>query len=168
LRTPKFGERTTEWVCTACGTHREGVLAKVAILERLQHIRPARIDFDRENVVLLPEAIADFVTRMSCEKSYWGSERRVGERHNTTVPVAVIPLGDAFQPTEDPFMGITRDISTTGVALIATRAVRSRFFAVEFTSRFQETTQMVVRAVRCRPIRHLYEIAGPFFSKMQE
>ncbi len=65
-------------------------------------------------------------------------------------------------------MAVTRDISTTGLALISTRAASSRFLAVELACPSGETIQVVIRVIRCRPVRCFYEIAGTYFVVLGE
>ena len=65
-------------------------------------------------------------------------------------------------------MAVTRDISSSGISLVSTRAANSPFLAVELSASYDETIQIVMRVIRCRPLRCFYEIAGPFFTVAQD
>ena len=97
---------------------------------------------------------------------YGGSERRGANRHPIVTPVVVMPMNGEFRPAEGAFMVVTRDISTTGLALISTREVSTELLAIELPAAGGEKMQVVMRLARCRPVGRFYEIAGPFVFKM--
>ncbi|NQT37549.1 MAG: PilZ domain-containing protein [Planctomycetes bacterium] len=167
LRPPGHGQVSTSWICTECGALCDAVLDAPKSLESLQRVRPARIKFDKKNLGNPPQSIAAFIVKM-LGKEFSGDEKRSTRRHNIVFPVPVVELDEAFCPTGDVRMAVTRDISTTGLALISTRAASARFLAVELTCPSGETIQVVIRVIRCRPVRCFYEIAGTYFVVLGE
>jgi len=167
LHRPHASESCTTWICTKCGTHQEAVLNRSESLERLQQIRPARIMFDDRNLSRPPEAIAEFIAKMM-RTDHKGTDKRSAQRRAVVVPVPMIQLDENLSPTGNVHMAVTRDISSSGVSLISTRAANSPFLAVELSVSYEETIQIVMRVSRCRPLRCFYEIAGPFFTVAQE
>ena len=60
----------------------------------------------------------EFVARLSHDiNKYNGLHRRCGDRVPIAVPVKIELLGDSLNPVGEPFHGITRDISHSGVGL---------------------------------------------------
>ena len=165
LRLPGPEERGTEWVCAGCGARYEAVLAAGASLELLQHVHPTEIRFEKSNLLHPPEAIREFISAM-VRAEYGGSERRGAKRHPIVTPVVVMPMNGEFRPAEGAFMVVTRDISTTGLALISTREVSTELLAIELPAAGGEKMQVVMRLARCRPVGRFYKIAGPFVFKM--
>jgi hypothetical protein len=167
LHLPSVSESCTTWICTKCGTTQKAALNRSESLERLQQVRPARIEFDDTNLGRPPEAIAEFIAKMM-RKEHRGSDKRGSQRRPVVVPIPVIELDENLAPTGNVHMAVTRDISSSGVSLLSTRAANSPFIAVELSIGYEETIQAVVRVSRCRPLRCFYEIAGPFFTVVQE
>ena len=167
LHRPARAETSVNWICTSCGTKHEAVLNRSNSLECLQHVRPARIEFDESNLARPPEATAEFIAKM-LRTEYKGTDKRNSQRRAVVVPVPVIELDENVSPTGNVHMAVTRDISSSGISLISTRAANSRFIAVELSISYDETIQVVIRVNRCRPLRCFYEIAGPFFTVAQE
>jgi hypothetical protein len=164
LRLPHAGETATLWVCTGCGARYDAVLDRSAPEETTRNVRPAQIDFNRDGLVHPPEAIATFVAHLTNQKA--ATERRASNRHRLAAPVAAVPVDDDFRPVGQPFMATTRDVSTSGLALIHTRAVDAQYLAVELPAVAGKTMQVVMQVLRCRPLGRFYEIAGPFIVRL--
>ena len=79
-------------------------------------------------------------------------------------PIAVMPLGNRLEPVGETFMAITKNISGSGLAFASTRAVSTRYLAIEIP----EGIQVVLQVLRCRTSRCFYEIAGRFVVRMLE
>ena len=167
LHPPRPAETSVNWICTTCGTKHNAVLNRSDALESLQHVRPERIEFDESNLGRPPEAIVEFVTKMmrtECKRN----DNRGAQRRAVVVPVPLIQLDEGLSPTGNVHMAVTRDISSSGISLVSTRAANSPFLAVELSASYDETIQIVMRVIRCRPLRCFYEIAGPFFTVAQD
>lgn len=124
-------------------------------------------DFNIQSLVRPPEMIACFVQRMVRNAQYYaGPEQRTERRYAVSVPVSAIPVDDSFQKTGEPFMALTRDISTKGMSMYHTRRVSEKFLALELTDPANNRLRVVLEVLRCRPDGLFYEIAGRFATKI--
>jgi hypothetical protein len=156
------------WFCTGCGAAYDAVVDCQRVAELLTNVRPARLELNPESFAHLPEAADAFIARLQTDESYVGPERRDGTRHRVVAPVAVLPLGDAFQPSDDAFLATTIDVSRSGLAILSTRAVSARAVLVDLLRYDAAGLQVIVYPARCRVHRRFYEIGGPFMTKMVE
>ncbi len=168
LSYPLAGEACMRWVCTGCGAAYDAVLDSDRVAELLPNVRPAKLDLCPERLANMPAAADAFLARLRAEKSYAGPERRGGSRHRVVAPVAVMPLGAAFQPAGDAFLATTINVSQSGLAMLSTRAVQTRAILVDLLRYDAEGLQVIVHPARCRLCRRFYEIAGPFMLKTVE
>jgi PilZ domain len=110
-----------------------------------------------------PERVANFIRRViRGEKFYPGAERRNSLRYPITMPVKSTPLDERQRPTEESFLGVTRDISIGGLCMYHLNAVSARFLQLELTSHSDEQLHVVLEVVRCRQTGPFFEIAGRF------
>ena len=122
---------------------------------------------DAASLLHPPEAIAQFVQRMIRNAKYYeGPERRLERRYALAIPMAVVPLDNAFQRAGDMFVAVSRDISTRSAAMFHTRKVTTRHLAVELTVPCGEKLRVVLEVLRCRPVGMFYQIAGQFVSRL--
>jgi hypothetical protein len=129
-------------------------------------VRPAVLQFDRSCLVKPPEAIVAFIRQMVSDGQLVANRRTVA-RQQLVVPVTVVPVDDGFYPIDEPFMAVTRDVSTTGLSLMHTRAVHCALLVVELPVRSAAAIQLVLRVVRCRSFGRFYEIAGHFIMRLE-
>jgi hypothetical protein len=165
LSLPEAGEPSRSWACAGCGVRYDGNLDRNQPLELIEHVRPYRMAFCLNRAEQPPSAIAEFVAKLLPE-DYRGWEKRGYKRLSVVTPVAVMPLSESLEPSGSPFMVLARNISRSGIALVSTRSVSATCLAVELPRDPEESLQVVVRVVRCRPLRSFYEIAGSFVTKM--
>jgi hypothetical protein len=153
------------WICNGCSASYQAVLAVDSLAEALDHVRPAGLVFDRKKLVHPPEAIARFVKKaVGAMKP--DHERRGVPRYPLVVPAIALPMNERLQPVDDPFVALTRDICTSGLCLVHTRAVQAELLAVELSDLQGEAMQLVMRLLRCRPTNRFYELAGAFLVRM--
>lgn len=93
-------------------------------------------------------------------------ENRSHRRWNLAMPVVAVPLDDSHQPIGEPASMITRDISTSGISLLHTQPVPSGFLRVQLDAPILQSTELIVRVVRCRTIGVYTEIAGEFVARI--
>ncbi len=166
LRLAGPGEEDTNWACSGCGAQYGAVLDRSAPQELFHNVRPAVFKFDRSQVPSKPpEALAAFIQQMIGEGQMFAN-RRSTARHQLVVPVTAVPVDVGFFPIGEPFTAITRDISTKGLSLIHTRAVRCERLVVELPNRSGAAIQLVLQVARCRALGRFYEIAGPFTMRL--
>jgi hypothetical protein len=126
------------------------------------------IAFDRESLEAPPPEVADYAIRSSCIGDESPSaEKRTARRFPFTVAVPVMPVDSSLRPVGEPFMAMTRNISTGGIALIHTRPITARHLVVELTNAAGERLQLWVRVLRCRPLGPFCDIAGEFVMKLR-
>lgn len=154
------------WVCVGCGTSYQAALSVENFTDALQHVRPCALEFDRDQLVHPPSAIARFLHHL-VDKTPVGCERRRTSRYPIVIPVVAQPFSSSFCSTDPSFMALTRDLSSTGLALVHTRAVGAELLAVELAGGKNNRMQLVMRVLRCRPFHHLYEIAGDFLVRLE-
>ena len=127
-------------------------------------VRGDGIHFDKNRLRHPPKAIAGYIAKM-LSGEYLGPERRGAKRHHVVASVPVMPVAEDLSPAGEAFMAMTRDISTTGIALISARAVNSQLLVVELPPVLGKQMQVLIRVSRCRAVGRFYEIAGTFDSK---
>ena len=154
-----------EWLCTACGSRHDALIAGDADFRLLRHVRPLGIHFDRSRLNDLPRAITEAIEEMS-RGGYGGLERRQTDRFRMMQVVLAIPYAADFQPAGDQFVTITRDISRSGLSLVATRAVHAKYLATELISTGGDVMGVVMRIVRCCTFRRFYEVAGELVTRI--
>ena len=128
---------------------------------------PGKIQFDRRTLPAPPRSLVAFVAKLLAEE-YEGPQRRASRRLPVVVPVVAMPLDDNFRPRGTTFAAITRDLSTTGISLISTRAAGSRFLAVELVTPAGQKIQVVLQVLRCNTISRFYEIAGQLVARTDD
>jgi hypothetical protein len=123
------------------------------------------IDFERDSLTHPPAEIADYVTRLVAVDRK-GVEKRSAHRFPLATAVPVMPIDDRLRPVGRPFMALTRNISTCGIALVHTRPVTTKYLVVELTSAADERLQVLLEVLRCRPLGPYCDIAGEFVAKV--
>jgi hypothetical protein len=159
-------ETDATWFCSGCGAQYGAVLDKAAPPDVLQNVRPAAFEFQRDSLENPLEAIGTFIREMIREGQIVAN-RRQSSRHQLVVPVTVVPVDEGFCPLGQPFMAMTRDISTTGLSLIHTRAVPCQRLIVELRVPSAAGIQVVLQVTRCRALGRFYEIAGYFIMRLK-
>ena len=155
------------WVCAGCGATYPSVLDEVSPPEIFENVRPAKFVFDRSRLIQPSEAVAEAITKLAGEP-YKGPERRAAPRRSFVAEVPVIPVDDHFRPLGDPFLVLTRDISSRGLSFVHNQAIYTKHLVVELPAGSGKGIQVAVEIVRCRAIGSLYEIGGKFVEKFTD
>ena len=122
--------------------------------------------FQNNSETTPPDRVVNFVRRViRGEKFYAGPERREHLRYPITIPVHATPLDDRNEPCDEPFLGITRDISIVGLCMYHTRPVTAKVLQLELTGPNHEQLDALLKVVRCRPAGPFFEIAGRFVGE---
>lgn len=125
--------------------------------------------FETDSHVLLrpPEAIAAFVQRMARNAQYYeGPEQRTERRYLLSLPIAAVAVDSSLQRIGEPFIAVSRDISSGGIAMYHTRTVKEKLLALEMTAPAGDKLRVLMEVLRCHPSGLFYEIAGRFVSKL--
>ncbi len=120
-----------------------------------------------EDLTHAPGEIARFIARMVSE-DYEGPERRGAKRYDIMIAADVLAVDRTFQPLGEPVQAMTRNISTTGIALISSRPLEGKLLAVGMNDEAGRPIQMVIRVLRSRKIGEFFETAGPFVTRFKD
>ena len=112
-----------------------------------------------------PPQLVEFVQRMVRETVYARVEERKQDRQKIAIEVMVQPLDPDFQPTGEPFIAMTRDISSAGLGLFHTRAVPEKHLLVKLKVPSGGEMAVVLEVVRCRATGLFYDLGGYFVAK---
>ncbi len=115
-----------------------------------------------------PSELIQFVDRLAKESLRSHVDERTFSRYKLTVEVWVQPVNGDFSPLDRPFTAVTRDISTGGIGLMHTRAVRDKYLWLRLVAPGGGMINVVVEVLRCRPIGMFYEIGAKFVAKLDE
>lgn len=115
-----------------------------------------------------PTELIRFVNRVADETLRDHVEERQYPRHKLTIEVWVQPVGSNFEPLGSPFTAVSRDISTGGIGLMYTRAIRDRYLWLRLVTTGGGTMNVIVEVLRCRPIGVFYDIGAKFVAKLDE
>ena len=115
-----------------------------------------------------PTELLRFVHRVAEETLRDHVEERQFPRYKLTVEVWVQPVNSDFEPLGDPFTAVSRDISTSGIGLMHTRAIRDKYLWLRLATQGGGTMNVVVEVLRCRPIGMFYDIGAKFVAKLDE
>ena len=163
LRVSNPDERPINFVCSDCGAGYTALIDERSSPDLLGNVRPALFPIDRMRLTHPLEAIEGFVDEL-VGAPYQGPERRASKRHSVSMPVAALAIDSQFRSLGEPFIGLCRNISAEGIALMHSHAVDTDFLALDFTAPGGKRIQMVMRVLRCRAVGPYYEIAGPFLT----
>lgn len=120
-----------------------------------------------ETLARPPKAIADFVERAIRNSKYYdGPDIRSERRYAVSLRVAAAPVDEQLNKIGEEFIAMSRDISSSGIAIYHTRDVSDRFLALELTAASGEKMRVLLQVLRCRPAGLFYEIAGKFVSRI--
>ena len=84
------------------------------------------------------------------------------------VEVWVQPVDSGFEPLGEPFTAVSRDISSSGIGLMHTRAIREKYLWLRLETRGGVKMNVVAEVLRCRPLGMFYEIGAKFVAKLDE
>lgn len=126
-----------------------------------------RLDIDYRKVVPASPALKDFARGMlDSSDAFAGSNRRKEARCAVAIPAYIIPVNERFDPVEETSEVVIRDISTSGAAIIHSRAVPTRLLILEIDSGNEQNVQILMEVLRCKLVRRFYEVGGRFLARL--
>jgi hypothetical protein len=119
------------------------------------------------DIKTLPKELVDFARRQVVNAMlYKGHERRVEGRYPMMLPVHAVWVDENNEPIGESFDLITRDMSSTGIALIHTRPInRARRLAIHFFISDTEVN-LIIEMIWSRDMGPFYGAAGRFVAKL--
>lgn len=120
-----------------------------------------------------PQEIVEFVERLigqykQDDRFCGANERRSEQRHPIAVPIIARPVGEDLQSAGEPFVAVTKDISTRGVALLHHEPIDSKYMAVRLTDRDGRKLTGAIEVLRCRQVGQFFEVGGKFVTKLYD
>jgi hypothetical protein len=93
------------------------------------------------------------------------AHRRQALRNLVSITVPVIPVDENERQVDEPFIALSRDVSSTGICVVHPRACYARYVVVELRAPGAESIRLLVEVVRRNRIGRLHEIAGKFLRR---
>ena len=127
-----------------------------------------RIDFS--DLLRPPQVISKFVDEIARgatltdpnAREETESERRQAARYQLPLRVDVQAVDDGFQLHGELYSVVAHDISSGGIGIRDTRAVESKYLAMQITGPAGESMQMLLEVLRCEKQGNVYDIGGRF------
>jgi len=95
-------------------------------------------------------------------------DNRKSPRRKVRISVPTVPVDEEGRPLGDHFVAESRNLSATGICMVHTEAVSSKYLMVQLPGPRLERQSVGVEVLRCRPVDGGYEIAGPFVTLPRE
>lgn len=127
-----------------------------------------KISFDHKALKPVTVAQRRFVLGLVADsvRTEQADERRQRDRFRMVTSVPAIAVDEECRPIGEPFMLMTRDISTTGIALVHTEPIDAKRVVVEMTGAAGECIQIAIEILRSRRVGDFYEIGGRYVAKL--
>ncbi len=94
------------------------------------------------------------------------SDQRSRQRFHMASAVPALCLNEDDIPVGEAFLIMTRNISTNGISLVHTDPIETRKLAIQLVGASDETIQLILEVVRCRPIDEYYDIGGRLLGRV--
>ncbi len=125
------------------------------------------IDSPSEAVSTPDESLVRFAHELLSDRdNYEDQDRRSEPRYPLCLNILAIPVDENNNPHGEPLLGVTRNISTSGIAMLFTRTVSNGLLALQFGDPRGEQVRLLMTVLRCRPLGNYFEVAGTFVSKL--
>jgi PilZ domain len=110
------------------------------------------------------ELVLDLIRR-----DYGGRQERQSPRHGLVTEVPAVPIDGDLQQVGEPFIALTRNISTRGICLVHTEPIYHGWLRLKIKSRDDyvgRETELCAKVLRCRPLKNYFEIACTFVLRL--
>lgn len=124
--------------------------------------------FDVEGLEPVPAEMLAYVrlANAAASSQAFGAERRRAPRHPIVATIPAVPVDERDVPTRDPFLVVSRNLSTRGIALVHTARLDDAWLAIEMSGGHGEKIQIVVQVVRCEVLGHYFEHGCQFLRRL--
>jgi len=147
--------------CAPGGGSRTPVVA--AILFPVANIM---IPFEQARMAEPPLDLQLFAEQLAANEERDPTGKRESERFQMTAWVPAVLIDEQLQPTGDPFLVMTRNISTSGIAIVHTQPIEDGRIAVELTGASGERIQLALQIIRCRALDKFYEMGCRYLRRL--
>lgn len=152
------------WECLGCGATYQGKLANRVPLELKARLKPAAYFSSTSSDSMADSALVEFAEELVARDKEM-LERRGAPRRPIMLPIQVLPLDEDLFPAGPAFCVVSRDISTTGLAILHHSPIVGNI-AIKVTLPDQGDLQFTVRTSRNKPVGPFYEVGGEFISRV--
>jgi hypothetical protein len=129
---------------------------------------PLDFDFEKARAAPAPVELQKFVHQLTDQTAYSGTDKRGRTRYRIAIEVPAIELDDELRPMGEPFIAMSRDISTSGICLVHTQRVTAAQLLIRLDNLNGMRVQVVVEISRRRKLKHFYEMSGNFVLRCNE
>ncbi len=102
----------------------------------------------------------------SAARGFPGQDRRREPRYDVCLHVIAIPLDEQQAACGEPLVGVTWNISASGVAILTERRVQADCLAVEIGHPRGGVVRMILNVLRSRQLGNYFEVAGTFSQRL--
>ena len=117
------------------------------------------IAFEQARMAEPPLDLQLFAEQLSQQEEHDPTGKRESERFQMATWVPAVLIDEQLQPTGAPFLVMTRNISTSGIALVHTQPIKEGNIAIELTLSLKLTfdvpTLRFSKTIGCSPSRYV-------------
>jgi len=113
-----------------------------------------------------PPAVIEFVKQLP-PVAPEVADRRNRPRRLVATTCVVTPLDAHGEPSGAAFRAVTRDVSTTGIAMLFTRPVEAPKLKIQLPRFGGTTVEVLANVIRCEPLGPYYDVAGEFVQRAE-
>jgi hypothetical protein len=124
------------------------------------------IAFDQARLAEPPLDLQTFAERLSELEEHDPTGKRESQRFQMTTLVPAVLIDEQLEPLGEPFMVMTRNISTSGIALVHTAPINHGRVAIELTGASGERIQLALQILRCRELDKFYEMGCRYLRRL--
>ena len=157
-------EPSVDWACACCKNRYRGHIKPGSSPEIIKNVQPTRFNIDRARLTPPSSDVAEFASRL-VPGTYTGKERRATVRCPFVLAIPALPLDEAFKPAGEPFMIMSRNISSGGIGLVSRAPVRVKNLLLDLSARDGKHMQIIAELTRCRSVDGFYDIGGKFVMR---
>ena len=116
------------------------------------------------NCLTSTDELAELVKGLIPRDSFTGRDLRSSGRHPYVEEVTALQIDEQLHPVGAEFEAVTRNISSSGLCLIAPLMVRTPYLIVQISAAAEGPKRLLIKVRRCRPFRGYFEIGGTFVT----
>jgi hypothetical protein len=127
-------------------------------------LQPFVFDFRNARLAAPATELREMLQGLTDQK-YVGVQKRASKRSRIATEVPAVALDEHLCPVGDPFVAMSRDISTGGICLVHTGRVEAPYLLVKLEITKWRSIQLVAKILRCRQLKGFFELAGEFVMR---
>jgi hypothetical protein len=129
-------------------------------------IAKTMIAFEQARLAEPPLDLQTFAVQLAAYDEQDPTGKRASERFQMATLVPAIRIDEQLEPVGEPFLVMTRNISTSGIALVHTQPIKEGRIAIELTGASGERIQLALQILRCRELDRFYELGCRYLRRL--